>query len=63
MCFLVIIAININTDIFCQSLPLQSGEGKCRLSQKYAFINKSKVFTRSLRNFAKIGYLQVPFSF
>ena len=34
---------------------LQSGEGKCRLSQKYAFNKKCTIFTKSLRDFVKKG--------
>ena len=35
------------------ALSIQSGEGELRLSQKYAFIKKSTIFTKSIRNFVK----------
>ena len=34
-------------------VTVQSGEGELRLSQKYAFIEKSTIFTKSIRNFVK----------
>ena len=36
---------------------IQSGEGKRRLSQNYAFNKKCTIFTQSLRNFAKKRHL------
>ena len=40
---------------------LHSGRAQSGLSQKYAFIKKSTIFTQSLRNFVKIRYTWGPY--
>ena len=42
-------------------LKIHSGRAQSGLSQKYAFIKKSTIFTQSLRNFVKIRYTWGPY--
>ena len=44
-----------------QKKAIHSGRAQSGLSQKYAFIKKSTIFTQSLRNFVKIRYTWGPY--